>query len=282
MVVQALAGAEIRLMDINPERLSESEIIVGKLAQSLGGKATIKTYSNQRRALEGANFVVCCFQVGGYEPCTVTDFEVPKQYGLRQTIADTLGVGGIMRGLRTVPVLWGICEDILQVCPNALMMQYVNPMAINTWAIAAKYPAIKQVGLCHSVQGTAAELARVCRPGGTVAITVPAFQSLWSQHDEINHHFRRYLSPEVGLLFAGKLRLDYATYFNSLLFFPIWVYRMLSRWLPKPPGSGSDFQAINPKSLINRLFFALFSLELMCLRFFRFPVGVSLLHLYSK
>ena len=75
----ALAGAEIRLMDINPERLSESEIIVGKLAQSLGGKATVKTYSNQRRALEGANFVVCCFQVGGYEPCTVTDFEVPKQ-----------------------------------------------------------------------------------------------------------------------------------------------------------------------------------------------------------
>jgi alpha-galactosidase len=156
----ALAGAEIRLMDINPERLSESEIIVGKLAQSLGGKATIKTYSNQRRALEGANFVVCCFQVGGYEPCTVTDFEVPKAYGLRQTIADTLGVGGIMRGLRTVPVLWGICEDMLAVCPNALMMQYVNPMAINTWAIAAKYPSIKQVGLCHTVQGTAWELAR--------------------------------------------------------------------------------------------------------------------------
>jgi alpha-galactosidase len=156
----ALAAAEIRLMDINPERLAESEVIVGKLAQSLGGKATIKTYTQQRRALDGADFVVCCFQVGGYEPCTVTDFDVPKTYGLRQTIADTLGVGGIMRGLRTVPVLWSICEDMLAVAPNAIMMQYVNPMAINTWAIAQKYPSIKQVGLCHSVQGTAWELAR--------------------------------------------------------------------------------------------------------------------------
>ncbi|WP_292093994.1 alpha-glucosidase/alpha-galactosidase, partial [Mesorhizobium sp.] len=80
-------------------------------------------------------------------------------YGLRQTIADTLGVGGIMRGLRTVPHLWRICEDMLAVCPDAIMLQYVNPMAINTWAIAAKFPQIKQVGLCHSVQGTAMELA---------------------------------------------------------------------------------------------------------------------------
>jgi alpha-galactosidase len=156
----ALANAEVRLMDINPQRLAESEVIVGKLAQTLGGKATVKTYTNQRRALEGTDFVVCCFQVGGYEPCTVTDFEVPKAYGLRQTIADTLGIGGIMRGLRTVPVLWGICEDMLAVAPKAIMLQYVNPMAINTWAIAAKYPTIRQVGLCHSVQGTAEELAR--------------------------------------------------------------------------------------------------------------------------
>ncbi|TGT75413.1 alpha-glucosidase/alpha-galactosidase, partial [Mesorhizobium sp. M8A.F.Ca.ET.161.01.1.1] len=102
-------------------------------------------------------FVVVAFQIGGYEPCTVTDFEVPKKYGLRQTIADTVGVGGIMRGLRTVPHLWTICEDMLAVCPEAIMLQYVNPMAINTWAIAEKYPQIKQVGLCHSVQGTAME-----------------------------------------------------------------------------------------------------------------------------
>ncbi len=156
----ALAAAEVRLMDINPERLEESEIIVGKLAQSLGGKASVKTYTDQRRALTGADFVVVCFQIGGYEPCTVTDFEVPKAFGLRQTIADTLGIGGIMRGLRTVPHLWSICEDLMQVAPDAIMLQYVNPMAINTWAIAARYPKIRQVGLCHSVQGTAMELAR--------------------------------------------------------------------------------------------------------------------------
>ena len=156
----ALSDATIRLMDINPKRLEGSEIVVGKLASTLGVKAKVETYTDQRRALAGADFVVCCFQVGGYDPCTITDFEVPKQYGLRQTIADTLGIGGIMRGLRTVPVLWSICEDMLEVAPHAIMLQYVNPMAINTWAIGAKYPTIRQVGLCHSVQGTAEELAR--------------------------------------------------------------------------------------------------------------------------
>ncbi|WP_409517214.1 alpha-glucosidase/alpha-galactosidase [Ensifer sp.] len=155
----ALAGATIALMDIDAERLRESEIVAGKLVKTLGASAQVRTYSNQRQALEGADFVVVAFQIGGFEPCTVTDFEVPKAFGLRQTIADTLGVGGIMRGLRTVPHLWSICEDMLQVCPDAILLQYVNPMAINTWAIAEKYPTIKQVGLCHSVQGTVAELA---------------------------------------------------------------------------------------------------------------------------
>lgn len=156
----ALRGATIRLMDIDPKRLEESEVVVGKLARTLGGTARVETYSDQRRALEGADFVVVSFQIGGYAPATVTDFEVPKRFGLRQTIADTLGVGGIMRGLRTVPHLWKICEDMEAVCPDAIMLQYVNPMAINTWAIGAKYPRIRQVGLCHSVQGTAWELAR--------------------------------------------------------------------------------------------------------------------------
>jgi len=155
----ALSGATIALMDINPQRLEESAIVVNKLISTLGVSAKAETYSDQRKALAGANFVVVAFQIGGYEPCTVTDFEVPKKYGLRQTIADTLGVGGIMRGLRTVPHLWKICEDMLAVCPEAIMLQYVNPMAINTWAISEKYPTIKQVGLCHSVQGTAMELA---------------------------------------------------------------------------------------------------------------------------
>jgi alpha-galactosidase len=156
----ALKDATIRLMDIDSKWLEESEIVVSKMAATLGGTASIETYTDQRRALDGADFVIVCFQIGGYEPCTVTDFEVPKSFGLRQTIADTLGIGGIMRGIRTVPHLWAICEDMLELCPEAIMLQYVNPMAINTWAIAAKYPQIRQVGLCHSVQGTAEELAR--------------------------------------------------------------------------------------------------------------------------
>lgn len=157
---KALRGATIRLMDIDPKRLEESAVVVGKLAKSLGGKASVETFTDQRRALDGADFVVVSFQIGGYQPATVTDFEVPKRFGLRQTIADTLGVGGIMRGLRTVPHLWSICADMMEVAPSAVMLQYVNPMAINTWAIGAKYPHIRQVGLCHSVQGTAEELAR--------------------------------------------------------------------------------------------------------------------------
>jgi len=155
----ALSGARIALMDLNPQRLEESAVVARKLALTLGASATVETFSDQRRALDKADFVVVAFQIGGYEPCTVTDFELPKRYGLRQTIADTLGVGGIMRGLRTVPHLWKICEDMRAVCPNAIMLQYVNPMAINTWAISQKYPDIRQVGLCHSVQGTAMELA---------------------------------------------------------------------------------------------------------------------------
>ena len=156
----ATSGATIALMDINKQRLDESEIVAGKIISTLGVKAKLETHTNQRKALEKADFVVVAFQIGGYEPCTVTDFEVPKKYKLRQTIADTLGVGGIMRGIRTVPHLWKICADMMEVCPNAWMLQYVNPMAINTWAISAKFPKIKQVGLCHSVQGTAYELAR--------------------------------------------------------------------------------------------------------------------------
>jgi alpha-galactosidase len=156
----ALKDAVIALMDIDPERLAESEVVAGKLVRALSAGATIETYTDQRRALDAADFVVVAFQIGGFEPCTVTDFEVPKQFGLRQTIADTLGIGGIMRGLRTVPHLWSICADMMQVCPNATLLQYVNPMAINTWAIAEKFPSIRQVGLCHSVQHTAAELAR--------------------------------------------------------------------------------------------------------------------------
>jgi len=156
---EALKGAHFSLMDINEQRLLESEMVFKKLISSLEVQATYSLHTDQKEALKKANFVVVAFQIGGFEPCTVIDFEIPKKYGLRQTIADTVGIGGIMRGLRTVPHLWKICEDMLELCPNAIMLQYVNPMAINTWAISKKYPEIKQVGLCHSVQHTVNELA---------------------------------------------------------------------------------------------------------------------------
>ena len=146
----ALADSHIALMDIDAERLAESELVARKMVETLSAPATITSTTNQRKALTDADFVIVAFQIGGYDPCTITDFEVPKKYGLRQTIGDTLGVAGIMRGLRTVPYLWSICEDMRAVCPDALMLQYANPMAINCWAMAAKYPHIKHVGLCHS------------------------------------------------------------------------------------------------------------------------------------
>ncbi|KAE9529101.1 alpha-glucosidase/alpha-galactosidase [Testudinibacter aquarius] len=155
----ALKQAKIALMDIDQTRLQESQFVIDKLMRSAGANGSIECYTNQKEALRDADFVVVAFQIGGYEPCTVTDFEICKKYGLEQTIADTLGVGGIMRALRTIPHLWQICEDMTEVCPNATMLNYVNPMAMNTWAMYEKYPHIKQVGLCHSVQGTAEELA---------------------------------------------------------------------------------------------------------------------------
>lgn len=155
----ALEGATFALMDINEKRLEESALVARKLIAASGQSAQVEIFTDQRRALAGADFVVTAFQIGGYEPSTVIDFDIPKQYGLRQTIGDTLGVGGIMRGLRTVPHLWRVAADMAELCPNATMLQYVNPMAINTWALAERYPHVKQVGLCHSVQNTVEELA---------------------------------------------------------------------------------------------------------------------------
>ncbi|WP_425081955.1 alpha-glucosidase/alpha-galactosidase [Ruegeria arenilitoris] len=159
LLTPALADSHFALMDIDAERLAESEAVARAMIRSVGSGATVSTHNDRRAALDGADFVITAFQIGGYEPCTVTDFEIPKQYGLRQTIADTLGIGGIMRGLRTVPVLWDVARDMMQLCPNATLLQYVNPMAINTWALAEEFPAVKHVGLCHSVQNTVEELA---------------------------------------------------------------------------------------------------------------------------
>ena len=155
-----LAGCTISLFDIDPERLKTSDIVARRICEKLQlGDVRIEATLDRKTALKGADFVILMMQVGGYKPATVTDFEIPKRYGLRQTIADTLGIGGIFRGLRTIPVLEEIVRDMEEVCPDALMMNYVNPMAINSWAIKELAPGIRNVGLCHSVQHTAAHLA---------------------------------------------------------------------------------------------------------------------------
>ena len=154
-----LSDSTISLFDIDSERLRTSEIVAHKLAQALAAHPTIEATTDRRKALDGADYAICMIQVGGYKPSTVIDFEIPKQYGLRQTIADTLGIGGIFRSLRTIPVLLDMCHDMEELCPDVTFLQYVNPMAMNCWAIS-RASSIKTVGLCHSVQHTSGELAR--------------------------------------------------------------------------------------------------------------------------
>lgn len=150
----------ISLQDIDGERLSTSRIVAERICEALGlSKVRIEATLDRRESLRGANFVILMMQIGGYRPSTVVDFEIPKKYGLRQTIGDTLGIGGIFRALRTIPELKAICRDMEEICPEALLMNYVNPMAMNCWAIAEIAPEIRTVGLCHSVQHTAHHLA---------------------------------------------------------------------------------------------------------------------------
>ncbi len=154
-----LSDATISLHDINEERLKTSEIVAHKIANKLGVKPTIEATLDRRAALDGADYAISMFQIAGYKPGTVIDFEIPKKYGLRQTIADTLGIGGIMRGLRTIYALQGMLADMESLCPDVTHLNYVNPMAMNCWAID-RLSNINTVGLCHSVQGTASQLAR--------------------------------------------------------------------------------------------------------------------------
>jgi alpha-galactosidase len=154
-----LADSSICLFDIDEERLKTSEVVARRIAQTLGSSATVEATTDRARALDGASYAINMIQVGGYRPCTVTDFEIPKRYGLRQTIADTLGIGGIMRGLRTIPVLIDIGKEMERRCPEVVHLNYVNPMAMNCWALS-EATKIRTIGLCHSVQHTAGELAR--------------------------------------------------------------------------------------------------------------------------
>lgn len=163
MCTPALCEAEIALYDIDKHRLEDSELIIKAINENVNeGRAKIKSYlgvENRKEALRGANFVVNAIQVGLYDPCTITDFEIPKKYGLRQTIGDTLGIGGIMRGLRTIPVLEDFANDMQEVCPDAWFLNYTNPMAILS-GYMQRYTGIKTVGLCHSVQGCSRDLLR--------------------------------------------------------------------------------------------------------------------------
>ena len=155
MMCDALKDAEFALYDIDGVRLEESRTIIEYLNTNLaGGKAKVTTFlgtENRKDALRNANFVINAIQVGGYEPCTVIDFEIPKKYGLRQTIGDTLGIGGIFRGLRTIPVMADFARDMEEVCPDAWLLNYTNPMAILT-GYMQKHTGVKTIGLCHSVQ----------------------------------------------------------------------------------------------------------------------------------
>jgi len=151
---------EISLQDIDPVRLKASHELLNVISEKLNASPKITSHTDRRESLVGSDFVQTTIQVGGYKPSTIIDFEIPKEYGLKQTIADTLGIGGIMRGLRTIPVLLDIAKDVMEICPKAIWLQYVNPMCANMIAINNSFPEIKTIVLCHSVQGTAEMLAK--------------------------------------------------------------------------------------------------------------------------
>lgn len=155
MCAEVFSDAEFALYDIDGARLRESELMLNAINNTInGGKAKISCYlgvENRKDALRGASFVVNAIQVGLYDPCTIIDFEVPKRFGLRQTIGDTLGIGGIMRALRTIPVLSDFAKDMEEVCPDALFLNYTNPMAMLS-GYMQRYTGVKTIGLCHSVQ----------------------------------------------------------------------------------------------------------------------------------
>ena len=158
MLTSSLQDAEIALYDIDENRLKESELMLQTINKNSNqNRAKIQSFSDRKEALKDANFVINAIQVGGYKPSTVIDFEIPKKYGLQQTIGDTTGIGGIFRGLRTLPVMFDIAKDMEEVCPDAWLLNYTNPMAILTMGML-KATKIKTVGLCHSVQVCVPEL----------------------------------------------------------------------------------------------------------------------------
>lgn len=150
MLTPSLQAFEFALYDIDEKRLRESHSMLSNLKESVGSSVTIRAYQDRKEALRGARYIVNAIQVGGYDPCTITDFEIPKKYGLKQTIADTIGIGGLFRALRTIPVIREFAAEIREVCEDAWFLNYTNPMAVLTAALNRE--GVKTVGLCHSVQ----------------------------------------------------------------------------------------------------------------------------------
>lgn len=227
MCSDALKDSTFALYDINGDRLKESYTILEAMRQTKGGYGVIECYcgeAQRKAALKDADFVVNAIQVGGYDPCTMIDFEIPKKYGLRQTIADTLGIGGIMRALRTIPVMEDFTRDMAQVCPNALMLNYTNPMAILT-GYMLRYTPVKTLGLCHSVQVCSEELLKQLgmedKLEGRRELIAGINHMAWLLEIKDRNGVDLYpdIKSRIGAKladpeFANKVRLDYIRHFG--------------------------------------------------------------------
>lgn len=227
MCSEALRDSTFALYDIDGERLKESQVILEAMRQTKGGYGKIECYlgvENRKDALRGADFVINAIQVGLYDPCTIIDFEVPKKYGLRQTIADTLGIGGIMRALRTIPVMADFAKDMEEVCPDALFLNYTNPMAMLA-GYMQRYTGIRTVGLCHSVQvcseGLLKELDMEDKLEGRKELIAGINHMAWLLDIRDKNGIDLY--PEIKSRvatkmadpdYANKVRLDYINHFG--------------------------------------------------------------------
>ncbi len=227
MCCESLRDSVFALYDINGDRLHESHVILEAMRKAKGGYGKIECYlgvEQRKEALRGADFVVNAIQVGLYDPCTIIDFEVPKKYGLQQTIGDTLGIGGIMRALRTIPVLADFARDMEEVCPGALFLNYTNPMAMLS-GYMQRYTAVQTVGLCHSVQvcskGLLTKLGMEDRLEGRKELIAGINHMAWLL--EIKDRSGVDLYPEIKERAAAKMadpdckdkvRLDYINHFG--------------------------------------------------------------------
>lgn len=227
MCCESLRDSVFALYDIDGDRLHESHVILEAMRKAKGGYGKIECYlgvEQRKEALRGADFVVNAIQVGLYDPCTIIDFEVPKKYGLQQTIGDTLGIGGIMRALRTIPVLADFARDMEEVCPGALFLNYTNPMAMLS-GYMQRYTAVQTVGLCHSVQvcskGLLTKLGMEDRLEGRKELIAGINHMAWLL--EIKDRSGVDLYPEIKERAAAKMadpdckdkvRLDYINHFG--------------------------------------------------------------------